>query len=90
MQAGAAAAVRARHGASVIAEEACRLLHLEDAALLRHLPRAVLGAMAGAARERGIVRDALVQRAHGVPKNNCGRGLDLVPLREVGDVRQVA
>ena len=36
------------------------------------------------------VRDALVQSPHGVAKNNCGRGLDLVPLREVGDVRQVA
>ena len=63
MEAGEAAAVRARHGASVIAEEGCRLLYLDGASLLRHLPRAVLGAMAGAARERGMVRDALVQEA---------------------------
>ena len=36
------------------------------------------------------VRDALVQRAHGVAKNHSRRRFNLVPLREVGDVRQVA
>ena len=62
-EAGAAAVVRARHGASVIAVEGCSLLRLGGASLLRHLPRAVLGVMAATARERGIVRDALVQEA---------------------------